>query len=121
MVGGSYGTGAASRGAEWWSEVVGCGGDAAELWRSRRKVMTGGPTYQPTTERGEGRARCGVSPRGRRRPGGERESSRLGKEKGSGPRLGWKLELGPIQVIKFFEFLFGIRIFGKFGNLYKEI
>jgi hypothetical protein len=36
----------------------------------------------------------------RRRPNGERESGQLGKEKGSGPRLGRKLELGPIQVIK---------------------
>jgi hypothetical protein len=34
------------------------------------------------------------------RPSGERESSRLGKENGSGPRLGRKPELGPIQVIK---------------------
>jgi hypothetical protein len=28
MVGGSNGTGAASRGAEWWPEVVGCRGGA---------------------------------------------------------------------------------------------
>jgi hypothetical protein len=34
------------------------------------------------------------------RPSGERESSRQGKEKGSGPRLAQKSELGPIQVIK---------------------
>jgi hypothetical protein len=34
------------------------------------------------------------------RPSGERESSWLGKENGSGPRLGQKPELGPIQVIK---------------------
>jgi hypothetical protein len=42
MVGGSNGTGAASRGVEWWPEVVRCGGGAAELRRSRRKVMTSG-------------------------------------------------------------------------------
>jgi hypothetical protein len=34
--------GAASRGAEWWPEVAGCGGGAAELERSLRKMMTGG-------------------------------------------------------------------------------
>jgi hypothetical protein len=42
MVGGSNGTGAASQGVEWWQEVVGCDGDATELGRSQRKVMTGG-------------------------------------------------------------------------------
>jgi hypothetical protein len=36
----------------------------------------------------------------RPRPSGERESGQLGKEKGSGPWLGRKLKLGPIQVIK---------------------
>jgi hypothetical protein len=41
MMGGSNGTGATSRGAEWWPEVAGCGGGAAELGRSQRKVMTG--------------------------------------------------------------------------------
>jgi hypothetical protein len=38
----SNGTVAASRGAEWWPEVAGCGGGAAELGRSRRKVMASG-------------------------------------------------------------------------------
>jgi hypothetical protein len=42
MVGGSNGTGVASRGAEWWPEVVGCGGGTTELGQSQRKVMTGG-------------------------------------------------------------------------------
>jgi hypothetical protein len=42
MVGGSNGTGAASRGVEWWSEVARCGSGAAELARSQRKVMIGG-------------------------------------------------------------------------------
>jgi hypothetical protein len=41
-----------------------------------------------------------TGPAERPRPSGERESGRLGKEKGSGPRLGRKLVLGPIQVIK---------------------
>jgi hypothetical protein len=41
MVGGSNNMGAASRGAEWWPEVAGCGGGAAKLGRSRRKVMIG--------------------------------------------------------------------------------
>jgi hypothetical protein len=108
MVGGSYGTGAGSRGAEWWSEVAGCGGDAAELWRSRRKLMAGGPTYQPTTERGEGSARCGVSPRGRRQScrappthGGLGQEGGPGRLRGGGPvgrgrAAGWgrKKEVG---------------------------
>jgi hypothetical protein len=38
----------------------------------------------------------------RPRPSGERESGRWEKEKGSGPQLGRKPELGPIQVIKSF-------------------
>jgi hypothetical protein len=59
-------------------------------------------------------------PRGRG-PMGRGRAASWGKEKGSGPRLGRKSELGPIQVISFFQFLFGIRIFGNFGNLYKEI
>jgi hypothetical protein len=42
MVGGSNGTGVASRGAEWWPKVAGCGGGAAKLGRSWRKVMIGG-------------------------------------------------------------------------------
>jgi hypothetical protein len=33
MVGGSNDTRAASRGAEWWPEVVGCGGSVAVLGR----------------------------------------------------------------------------------------
>jgi hypothetical protein len=52
-------------------------------------------------------------PAERLRPSGERESGRLGKEKGSGPRLGQKLELGPIQVIKPFRILFKFWIFLK--------
>jgi hypothetical protein len=145
MVGASNSTGAASRGAEWWPEVAGCGGGTTELGLSRREVMIGGTHL--SDGHGEARRRCEVrrfpvreaaigqgatdawptGPRGwvgpveRPRPNGERESGRLGKEKGSGPRLGQKPELGPIQVINLFEFLFGIRIFGNFGNLYKEI
>jgi hypothetical protein len=41
-----------------------------------------------------------AGPAKRLRPSGERESGRLGKEKGSGPRLGRKPELGLIHVIK---------------------
>jgi hypothetical protein len=47
------------------------------------------------------------------RPSRERESGRLGKEKGSVPQLGQKPELGPIQVIKPFQILFEFWIFGK--------
>jgi hypothetical protein len=91
-----------------------------------------GPTSQPGTERGEvtrevrhfpvreaaigqgatdtrsaglrGRAglRGWARPAERPRPSGERESGRLGKEKGSGPRLARKPELGPNEVIKHF-------------------
>jgi hypothetical protein len=57
------------------------------------------------------RGRAG--PAERLRPNGERESRRLEKEKGSGPRLGQKPELGPIQVIKPFRILFEFQIFGK--------
>jgi hypothetical protein len=104
MVGGSNGTGAASRGAEWWPEVARCGGGAAELGRSRREVMIGGAHL--LAERGERRRRREVrhfpargvaigqgatnvrpaGPRGwagpaeRLRPSGERESGWLGKE-----------------------------------------
>jgi hypothetical protein len=53
VVGGCHGTGLASRGAEWWPEVVGCGGGAAELGRSQRKVMTGGAHL--SARHGEGR------------------------------------------------------------------
>jgi hypothetical protein len=41
-----------------------------------------------------------AGPTERPRPSGERENGRMGKEKGSGPRLGRKPELGPIHVIK---------------------
>jgi hypothetical protein len=100
--------------------VVGCGGGITELGRSRRKVMTGGAHL--SAGRGEGRRRREMRlfpvrevvigqgatnarparPVERPRPSGERESGRLGKEKGSGPQLDQKPELGPIQVIKAF-------------------
>jgi hypothetical protein len=99
----------------------------AELGGSQRDVMIGGAHL--LAERGEGRRRREVrrfptreaaigqgatnaqpaGPRGRAgpaerlRPSGERESGRLGKEKGSGPRLGRKPELVPIQLIKHFQ------------------
>jgi hypothetical protein len=47
-----------------------------------------------------GRHRRAAGPAERPRPSGETESGRLGKEKGSGSRLGRKPKLGPIQVIK---------------------
>jgi hypothetical protein len=77
-----------------------------------------GPTCLPGTKRGEGgrevrrvpmrEAAIGQGATDARstglaerpRPSGERESSKLGMEKGSGPRLGQKPELGTIQVIK---------------------
>jgi hypothetical protein len=63
----------------------------------------GATDARPTGPRGR------AGPAKRLRPNGERESGGMGKEKGSGPWLGRKSELGPIQVIKpFFEFLFGI-------------
>jgi hypothetical protein len=118
--GGSNGMGAASQGAEWWPEVAGCDGGAAELWRSRRQVMIG--KAHLSAGHGEGRrrreVRCfptreaaigqGVTdawparPAESPRPSGKRESGWLGKEKGSGPQLGRKPVLGPIQVIKHF-------------------
>jgi hypothetical protein len=55
MVGGSNGTGAASRGAEWWPEVAGCGRGAAELRQSLWKVMIGGAHL--STRHREGRRR----------------------------------------------------------------
>jgi hypothetical protein len=58
--GGSKGTEAASRGAEWWlgrPEVAESGGGAARLRQSQGKAMTGGSTCQPGVERGEGSAR----------------------------------------------------------------
>jgi hypothetical protein len=76
--------------------VAGCGGGMAELGRSWRKVMTGGAHL--FTRHGEGQRRHEV----RRFPVREWESGRLGKEKGSGPRLGQKPKLGPVQVIKLF-------------------
>jgi hypothetical protein len=117
--------------------MAGCGGGAAELGRSRRKVMTGGAHL--SAEHGERRRprevrhfpmregaigqgatdACSAAPRGRAglakrpRPSWERESDRLGKEKGSGPRLGRKPELGPIQVIKPFQILFEFWTFVK--------
>jgi hypothetical protein len=126
MVGGSNGTGATSRGAKWWPEVAGCGGSAAELRWSRRKVMTDGahlsaghregrrqrelrrfPTreaaiVQGVTDAWPAGSRGRAGPAERLRPSGERESGRLGKEKGSEPRLGRKPVLDPIQVIKHF-------------------
>jgi hypothetical protein len=106
---GSNGTGAVSQGAEWWPEMAGCDGGATKLGQSRRKVMTGGTHL--SIGHGEGRRQCEVrhfleseaaTGQGatdtwsaglaeRPRPSGERESGRLGKEKGSGPRLGRKL------------------------------
>jgi hypothetical protein len=110
--------GAASRGAEWWPEVAGCGGGATELERSQRKVMTAGAHLSaghregrrrrevrrfPVREAAIGQGTTDTQPTGPRgwagpaerpRPSWERESSQLGKEKGSG------LELGPVQVIK---------------------
>jgi hypothetical protein len=55
MVGGSNGMGAASRGVEWWPEVARCGGGAAMLGQSRRKVMRGGAHL--SAGHGEGRRR----------------------------------------------------------------
>jgi hypothetical protein len=52
---------------------------------------------RPTGPRGR------ALPAERPRPSGERESGQLGKEKGSGLRLGRKPELGLIQVIKPFR------------------
>jgi hypothetical protein len=106
--------------------VAGCSGDVVELGQSQRKVMTGGThllarhgegrrrrevRHFPTREAaiGQGatdarlaRPRGWVGPAESARPSGERESDQLGKEKGSGPRLGQKPELGLIQVIKSF-------------------
>jgi hypothetical protein len=62
-----------------------------------------------------------AGPGERPRPSGERESGPVGERKGSGPRLGQKPELGPIQEIKHFQILFGIQIFSKFGNLYTNV
>jgi hypothetical protein len=96
----------------------------AELRNSRRKVMIGGAHL--SARHREGRRQREVrrflareaaigqgatdawpaGPRGRAgsaerlRPSGERESGRLGKEKGNRPRLGRKPKLGPILVIK---------------------
>jgi hypothetical protein len=55
---------------------------------------------QGATDVRPARLRGRAGPAERARPSGERESGWLGKEKGSGPRLGQKPELGPIQVIK---------------------
>jgi hypothetical protein len=117
---GSNGMGAASRGTEWWLEVARCVGGAAELGQSCWKVMTDGAhlsvghgegrrrrevRHFPVREVAIGQGATDARPAGlaeRPRPSGERESGRLGKEKGSGLRLGGKPELGPIQVIKSF-------------------
>jgi hypothetical protein len=72
----------------------------------------------PTKEAASGQGTTDSWPAGLRgqaerpRPSGERESEPVGK-KGSGPRLGRKPELGPIQGIKPFRILFEIQIFGK--------
>jgi hypothetical protein len=53
-VGGCNGTGVASRGAEWWSEVAGYGGGEVELVRCQRMVMIGGA--HQSARHGEGRS-----------------------------------------------------------------
>jgi hypothetical protein len=63
MVGESNGMGAASRGAEWWPEVAGCGGGTAEVGRSRREVMTGGTHLSAGHGEGRRRVRGEVFPR----------------------------------------------------------
>jgi hypothetical protein len=55
---------------------------------------------QGATDARSAGSRWRAGPAERLRPSGERESDRLGKEKGSGPRLDQKPEQGPIQVIK---------------------
>jgi hypothetical protein len=69
-----------------------------------------------------------VGPRGktgpveRPRPSGERESGPVGEGKGSGPWLGRKPVLGPIQEIKHFQlFYLEFKFLANFRNLYKEI
>jgi hypothetical protein len=61
---------------------------------------------QGATDARSAGSRGRAGPTKRPRPSGERESGRLGKEKGSGPWLGRKPELGTIQVIKPFQILF---------------
>jgi hypothetical protein len=68
---------------------------------------------QGTTDVRSARPGRWAGPAERPRPSGETESGRLGKEKGSGPRLGQKPELGSIQIIKPFQILFEFQIFGK--------
>jgi hypothetical protein len=65
----------ASRGVEWWPEVVRCGGGATELGRSRRKVMTG--EAHLSARHGEGWRRREVFPRegGGNRAGHDRRSA----------------------------------------------
>jgi hypothetical protein len=79
-----------------------------------------GPTYQPSTERGKGGARWGVSREGggnragrhrrvvgqagpaeRPRPHGERESGQLGEGKGMWATAGPKIGAGPNSSNKF--------------------
>jgi hypothetical protein len=98
----------------------------AELGWSQREVMIGGTHLSaghgqgrrrrevrrfPAREAAIGQGATDARPTGPRvqagpaerlRPSGERESGRLGKEKGSGLWLGQKPKLGPIQVIKHF-------------------
>jgi hypothetical protein len=67
-----------------------------------RDAAIGQGTTDARSARPSGRAGLAERPR----PCGERESSRLGKEIGSGPWLGRKPELGRIQVMKPFFILF---------------
>jgi hypothetical protein len=140
--GGSNHTGAASRGAEWWLEVAGCGGGVAELGWSQREVMIGGTHLSaghgegqrrhevrrfPVREAAIGQGATDARPTGPRaqagpaerlRPSGERESGRLGKEKGSGLWLGQKPELGPISSNKtFLNFIWNL----NFWQLWKFV
>jgi hypothetical protein len=103
--------------------VVESGGGTTDLGQSRRKAITGG--VHLLVERGVGRRRREVrrfpveaairqgatdsrptglrgqaGPAERPRPSGERESGPVGERKASGPRLGQKPELGPIQELK---------------------
>jgi hypothetical protein len=92
----------------WSQRKVVTGGAHLSAWRGewrRRREVRRFPAREAAIGQGatdvllagsRGRAR----PAERPRPSGQRESGRLAKEKGSGPRLGRKPELGPIQVIK---------------------
>jgi hypothetical protein len=89
-------------GDNWWGPPISQArrGAKAAIGQSATDAWSAGP---------RGRARLAKRPR----TSGERESVQLGKEKGSGPRLGRKSELCPIQVIKHFQILFEFWIFGK--------